>query len=268
MKRAVKWVAVGMIACGVSGGYAATGNSDDGTTGVSETPFYIAEAGYFGNVVKSIIVNNTDDFAYMRFWLTGTITRTDGSAFKNCSSQCELKLDKKGKKNVATYQLSPGENEILLRIKDYGSKRVVSAITLNGGHSISEPTMVPYAVDQLGEPIVEAVDSSTYPPMPGAADKAYEPSEFNPYMPPPTECGRVLITAEFPPLPPGAMNKAAGASESKSTLPPLPGGIGNPSAEKLPPMPVEVKKTPDASEIQPFSLPPTECGRVLITAPF
>lgn len=134
------------------------GTTDWGTIEVSKRPFYLENCRQVDDVVSATVINMTGRKAYMRFWLTGQLTRLDDSEYLGCSSAVPLKLKqgKKKYKDYATYQLVPGENDIELRVKDYGPDLSVSSIMISGGLSYFEPKLpsVPVYSIQLIPPVV------------------------------------------------------------------------------------------------------------------
>lgn len=104
-----------------------------------EAPALFTEAGK--RAVHATVYNNTDETTYMRFWLTGTLTRSEDTAFQGCSSSTRLLLDKKRRKHFITYKLEPGENHIKLNLKAYSPYLKLSDITLSGGRSFTEPLL-------------------------------------------------------------------------------------------------------------------------------
>lgn len=140
------------------------GINDWGTFKVSVRPFYFKSCWQDHNMVSATVVNTTGKKAYMRFWLTGQLTRLDDSEYLGCNSEIplQLKQGKKGYMDFATYQLVPGENNIELRVRDYGPNLSVSGIMLSGGRSLSEPMMPSTRVFQM---IVLPPTTNTLPPF-------------------------------------------------------------------------------------------------------
>jgi hypothetical protein len=124
------------------------GINDWGTFKVSVRPFYLERCYQRSNTVSAIVVNTTGKKAYMRFWLTGQLTRLDDSEYLGCSSEVllELRRNKKDLTDYATYRLVSGKNNIELRVKDYGQNISVSGVTISGGRSYSEPMMPSFHV--------------------------------------------------------------------------------------------------------------------------
>lgn len=117
------------------------GDNDWGVIEISSRPFFFENVFEQSNVVSAIVVNTTRSPAYMRFWLTGNLTRLDDSAYFGCNSEAPLQLKQRRGPSVdyVTYQLNPGKNPVKLRLRDYGPDIAISQIAISGGRSYSEP---------------------------------------------------------------------------------------------------------------------------------
>lgn len=146
--------------------------NDWGSLEVSQRPFYLENFQAENNEVTATVVNTTGKKTYMRFWLTGKLTRLDNSAYMGSDIQVPLRIKKRtrGYKYCATYRLNPGENRIKLRIKDYSEDIAVSNMKLHGGRSFAKPMMVSAPADP-----VSAYDSAIWPPY-------IIPSPWPPYI--------------------------------------------------------------------------------------
>lgn len=111
-------------------------------------PYEIAYAASLDNAVCATVINHTEEPVYMRFWLTGFITHVGGEQVE-CEQPRVIKLNKKWKKKFITYELTPGENSVLLKLKSYYSDATITNLTLNGGLNLSTPMMDSMTVEDI-----------------------------------------------------------------------------------------------------------------------